>query len=574
VKLLVVLSSKPRRYSLPIAFGFALALGFYSGPGLSLPWLLAAAALSALGAALRSLGSLVGGRNEELRGRQALALALGLASGSAVAWNEAGRGTVGFEIAPAKPVAATSGRAAARAGALAPSTVPLVPLQPAWVEGRLATDSSPAKNGFRSYSITIERLGLAGGGFSAELYFPGAAGGGALRILARAGPLIDSGCLLRARGSARPEAEASSSPRLAAAPVSTPALFAAAKDLDVRDRGTFLCRLRSRLREACSRALGRVGKRSSGLLQALILGVRDSLAPDEAEAFRAAGCSHILALSGEHLSVLALLAIAVLKPLAGPARARLGGALLASLFMWIAGPGPSLLRAVLMAWVGAIALALDRPQDWLATLALSLIVSLPLDPVGAKSLSFTLSYLAVWGLAVLAPRCAFLLGRLLPPFLREPASASLAAQAAVSPLLAVTFGYLQFAGIAASMAAGPIVMLLMWWGMGAALFCSLLPQAAPLAAQVSDLLYTALMLIMKTAASVPVLPLPGLGPQLLASLAIGGLVALVYARPYAEYRASGAQSLARLRFAPGPQSPPRGRGLGYVQALRPELPGE
>jgi len=318
-----------------------------------------------------------------------------------------------------------------------------------------------------------------------------------------------------------------------------------------------------------------VGRRSSGLLQALILGVRDSLAPEEAQAFKAAGCSHILALSGEHLSVLALLAIAALKPLAGPARARLGGAVLASLFMWIAGSGPSLLRSVLMVWVGALALVLDRPQPWLGTLSLVFILMLPLDPAAARSLGFTLSYLAVWGLAVLAPRFSFVVGRVLPPFLREAASASLAAQTAVSPLLAFSFGYLQFAGILASMAAGPIVMLIMWWGMGAAVLGSILPFAVAVLSPVSDFLYDILMAIMRAAAAVPVLDLPSPISRLCASLAIAGLAALVYARPYAEYRASGrSAALARLRFPQGAQDPPRDGGTGHVQALRPELPGE
>jgi competence protein ComEC len=286
-----------------------------------------------------------------------------------------------------------------------------------------------------------------------------------------------------------------------------------------------------------------------------------------------AGCSHILALSGEHLSVLALLAIAALRPLLGPIRARLGGAVVASLFMWVAGPGPSLVRAVLMVWIGAVALALDRPQGWLTSLALAFLAMVPLDPAGARSLSFILSYLAVWGLAVLGPRFSFLLGRALPPFLRESASASLAAQAAVSPVLAFTFGYLQFAGILASMAAAPVVTAMMWWGMGAGFLCSLLPFAASFAVPVSNFLYDILMGIMKTAASVPQLPLPSAASQTIASVAIAALAALVYARPYAEYRATGSRGARpRLRFAPSLEASPRRRGLGHVQALRAELP--
>jgi ComEC/Rec2-related protein len=302
-------------------------------------------------------------------------------------------------------------------------------------------------------------------------------------------------------------------------------------------------------------------------MQALILGVKDSLAPEEGELFKAAGCSHILALSGEHLSVLAVVAIAALSPLVGPVRAKLGGAVIASLFMWIAGPGPSLLRAVLMVWIGAIALALDRPQLWLETLALAFCMTLPVDPAGARSLSFVLSYLAVWGLAVLAPRFFFLLGKILPPFLRESAAASLAAQAAVSPVLAFTFGYLQFAGIPAAMAAAPLVTAMMWWGMGSGLVCSLIPAAVVAAVPVSDLLYDGLMAVMRAASAFPVLSLPSFPLRLLSSAVVVALALVVYARPHAEYR-------ARLRLAPRPPGPPRDGGPRDVQALRSEFPGE
>jgi ComEC/Rec2-related protein len=544
-----LLESEPKRFSLPIAAAFGLALGFYPGPSFFPSAFILASSSASLGLALLCLDS----RAARLRRMQAIALALGLAAGASVAREEAGL-------------------VAHDATVRAPVGLGAVGLAPYWTLGRLSADSSPAKNGFRSYPLRIERLGLAGPGVSAELSYPKTGSGGELRVLARLGPEIDSGSLLRVRGSFAEPAE----PGRGASVGASAALFAQPRDMLIVDRGSAVDRARSSARDSCRRALARIGTRSGGLMQALILGVRDSLAPEEAEAFKAAGCSHILALSGEHLSVLALLAIAALRPLAGPIWARLGGALVASLFMWVAGPGPSLVRAVLMAWIGAAALALDRPQSWLGSLALAFLAMVPLDPAGARSLSFTLSYLAVWGLAVLGPRFSFLLGRWLPPFLRESASASLAAQAAVSPLLAFSFGYLQLAGILASMAAGPVVTATMWWGMGAGFLCSLFPFAAPIALPVSDFLYDILMGIMKAAASVPPLPLPSPSAPCIASAAVAGLAALVYARPYAEYRASGRRGLyaARLRFAQGPAGPPRDGRPGHVQALRPELPGE
>ena len=531
---------------MPLAAAFGMVAGFYPGPTFLFPAVLIAAGFASFGTVVNGSGHVA----SRLRSMQAFALALGLAAGAVVSWNEAG------SLRQHGPVRGPGNEA--RDG--------LITLSPVWAEGRLSSDSSPAKNGFRSYLLAVERLGLAGKGVWAEISYPTHGGGEVLRVLSRCGPEVDSGALIRAHGSfSAPPEEASATSGASHGG----ALFAQPRDIGIIDRGRPIERVRSGLRGAFRHALARIGKRSAGLMQALILGVRDSLAPEEADAFKAAGCSHILALSGEHLSVLAVLAMAALKPLLGPVRARLGAAVFASLFMWIVGPGPSLVRSVLMVWIGATALAMDRPQDWLTSLALTFLIMVPIDPSGARSLSFTLSYLAVWGLAVLAPRFSFLLGKLLPPFLRESASASLAAQAAVSPILAFTFGYLQFAGILASMAAGPIVTLMMWWGMGSGLICSILPFAAAFAAPVSDVIYDILMGIMRAAAAVPTIPLPSLALQIAASSAVAGLAALVYARPYAEYRAR----LSRLRFAASLEGASCGGRPGHDQALRPELLG-
>jgi hypothetical protein len=259
VNLAGLLESEPRRFSLPLAAALGMALGFYPGSPFFLPALFFAAAFASLGLVLQ------GSRASRLRSMQAFALAAGLAAGASVAWEEAGR-------------------AAPEAGGAR--------LSPAWAEGRLSTDSSPAKNGFRSYSLNVERMGLAGPGVSAELSYPGAGRGIELRVLARAGPEIDSGALLRIHGVFA-----------AAVAGGNGALFAQPKDIMAIDRGSAISRARSSVRDACRSAIARIGTRSSGLMQALILGVRDSLAPEEAEAFKLAGCSHILALSGEHLSV-------------------------------------------------------------------------------------------------------------------------------------------------------------------------------------------------------------------------------------------------------------------------------
>ena len=285
MKLTRFLLSEPRRFSLPVSAAFGMALSFYPGIGF-LPWAFATAiCLASIGTAIGQLGC----RAIRLRRLQALAAAIGLVAGTSLAWYEAGFATAD---APESPSSGTG----------APRSMELIRVAPSWAEGRLSMDSRPARNGFRSYALGVERLGLAGRGVSAELSYPGRGCKKTLRVLARGGRAIDAGSLIRAQGSLIAGADGS-------------VLFAQPRDIVAIDRGGRIDRARSAVRDACRRALARIGRRSAGLLQALILGVKDSLAPEEAEAFKAAGCSHILALSGEHLSVLAVLAIAALRPL-------------------------------------------------------------------------------------------------------------------------------------------------------------------------------------------------------------------------------------------------------------------
>ena len=239
-----LLASKPRVFSLPVAGAFGMALGFYPGAAYLIAAMLLALAVSSLGLTIGPVAGAAG----RLRRMQAISAALGLVAGAAAAWQEAGSATWNYETMP-------------RLGAACATGAALMPLYPVWAEGRLGVDSSPAKNGFRSYSLTVERLGLAGKGVSAELSYPGRARGGGLRVLARAGPEIDAGSRIRVRGSF--SAGLASAPAAASSggPV---AVFAKPRDLSLIDEGGPIDRGRSLVRDACRKALGRIGTCWSG----------------------------------------------------------------------------------------------------------------------------------------------------------------------------------------------------------------------------------------------------------------------------------------------------------------------
>jgi len=188
---------------------------------------------------------------------------------------------------------------------------------------------------------------------------------------------------------------------------------------------------------------------AGGLLRSLLLGDRSRLDGATKAAFVATGTSHLLALSGLHVSLLAALAGRVL----GPSLA--AGWLL--IFTWVAGPRAPLLRALCgraLAW----ACGRDgRPVAPLPNLVLvALLLAVLAGPERLRSLSAQLSFLAVGGLIGGARITSF-----------TPAAALLGpagAVLAIAPLCAETFGQVQPLGILLTPLLTPLVALILALG--------------------------------------------------------------------------------------------------------------
>ena len=105
----------------------------------------------------------------------------------------------------------------------------------------------------------------------------------------------------------------------------------------------------------------------------------------------------MLALSGMHVHVLAGLTILVLSLFMGRLRARRWSLATTLLFVWIAGPKPSLVRAALM----QVCLALPaRAFTIEESLYVACSVQILLYPLHAANEAFILSYAALAGLAL------------------------------------------------------------------------------------------------------------------------------------------------------------------------------
>jgi competence protein ComEC len=226
------------------------------------------------------------------------------------------------------------------------------------------------------------------------------------------------------------------------------------------------------IRGRAERALDRgLPDREAALARGFVLGQDDRIDGATREDFRRAGLTHLLAVSGQNVILLCLLAWPLLALLGLTLRARLLALLaLIAIYVPLTGAGPSIQRAGVMGAAGLVAALADRPGSRWYALLLAAVLTLALNPRAAGDVGWQLSFAAVVGIFLWSGRLAALLdrgaGRGSPRrALAEGAALTIAATVATAPLMAHQFGSLSIAALPANVLALPAVAPAMWLGM-------------------------------------------------------------------------------------------------------------
>jgi ComEC/Rec2-related protein len=281
---------------------------------------------------------------------------------------------------------------------------------------------------------------------------------------------------------------------------------------------------RREVRRTIGVSLGRLPGGVRALTGALVLGDRGFLGSEVVDRFRRAGLSHILALSGMHLGIVAGSGALVLGKCLGKSGGAVGGMAVAWGYLLLVGPGASLLRAAVMFSIWGLLRLSGRKEHPLNVLGYSFLALILLWPGGTRELGFSFSYLALGGLLLAGVPLGRFLQRWLPPLLAAPLGASVGAFLATAPLSLARFGFAAPIGIPASMVAAPVVVFVLWAGLlllGGSLFGALVLPAYWLAREAQALLLG----VVDLSAKVPVVSLPAAGPGLWALALLPLLVA-------------------------------------------------
>jgi len=214
---------------------------------------------------------------------------------------------------------------------------------------------------------------------------------------------------------------------------------------------------------------------AAALARGFVLGQDDRVDREVVEEFRRSGLAHLLAVSGQNVMLLALLAAPALAMLGLGLRSRLiGVALLIAVYVPVAGAGPSIQRAGVMGAAGIAATLAGRPHSRVYAVLLAAFVTLALNPRSVGDVGWQLSFAAVVGIAAWASGIReWMLGRLGGSgsasagyrALAEGAALTVSATVATAPLMAAHFEAVPIAALPANVLALPAVAPVMWLGM-------------------------------------------------------------------------------------------------------------
>jgi competence protein ComEC len=226
--------------------------------------------------------------------------------------------------------------------------------------------------------------------------------------------------------------------------------------------------IRARAELALSRGMP---DRESALGRGFVLGEDDRIGRSVRDEFKRSGLAHLLAVSGQNVLLLCLLAWPLLALLGLTLRARLLALLaLIAVYVPVTGAGPSIQRAGVMGAAGLIAALAERPRSRAYALVLAAAVTLAFNPRVSGDVGWQLSFAAVIGILLWSGRLATVLAgradRGSPRrALADGVAVTAAATVATAPLMAHHFDSFSLAALPANLLALPAVAPAMWLGM-------------------------------------------------------------------------------------------------------------
>ena len=204
---------------------------------------------------------------------------------------------------------------------------------------------------------------------------------------------------------------------------------------------------------------------TAGVLKDILVGDNSELTDDIELTFRKSSLSHILAISGTHVSFIVLGVTWILLRLKIPKRVSyLLACLVLMFFIFVTGFSVSVIRASVMSIIMILSKVFYRKFDILNSMSLTLLVILIHNPFSINDISLQLSYLGVLGIVLFTKPISNFLNKKINKRIASTISVTISAQILIIPIIVMKFNSVSTIFILSNIIAIPLMGIVILLG--------------------------------------------------------------------------------------------------------------
>ena len=207
--------------------------------------------------------------------------------------------------------------------------------------------------------------------------------------------------------------------------------------------------------------------REAAVIRAMVLGDRYDMDRNLADQYRRMGIFHILSISGLHVAILMMAFNAILGLFVNERKSSIIVLVVMVLYCLMSGASPATVRAVTMGGILVFGKVLHRGYDLLAAVSWVGVVLLMYEPLFLFNVGFQLSFVAVYGIAVLTHPVERMLAKVRFPQLgkfRSGLAVNIAAVSSTYPVFAFHFYEIPLYSVIGNIIVAPTTTIILVTG--------------------------------------------------------------------------------------------------------------
>lgn len=227
--------------------------------------------------------------------------------------------------------------------------------------------------------------------------------------------------------------------------------------------GSFIHNIQKYIRDTIN---GTLTDEEGNLLLAILLGDKDKLSEDIQESFKTSNLSHMLAVSGAHVSYIILgLTYVLQNSIIGKKNGKIVCIIFLLVFMAITNFTPSVTRACIMAVLTLFSGIIYRKSDVYTNISVAALITLIFNPYSLLDLGFQLSYGGTIGIIIFIKRIQEKKSNSkVINYIKQMALVSIYANIIIIPIMMYHFNTVSFTFIISNIMASPILGIIVITG--------------------------------------------------------------------------------------------------------------